>query len=107
MMNTMSEFCIVDDATAAWKAANQNAADAALAKKFAVSADTISRQVCTMAIVDDMNAVHAREGFMDAQPLGQLQALQRALQQSIVASRLKKDHVDADDKETLHSDIDF
>jgi hypothetical protein len=36
-----------------------------------------------------------------------LQALQRALQQSIVASRLKKDHVDSDDKDTLHSDVDL
>jgi ATP:corrinoid adenosyltransferase len=103
----MSDFCIVDDATAAWKAANRHAADVATAKKFAVSADTISRHVCTLTIVDEMNAVHAREGFMDVQPMGQLQALQRALQQSIVASRLKKDHVDSDDKDTLHSDVDL
>lgn len=86
-------FVRTADPGAAWHARRESLRTKHMSKQYSVPTDVVARQLVTISMVDDLNASHAREGFIDLQQVS-LKDVQRALQQSILETRCKTSSFD-------------
>ncbi len=87
-------FTATTDPSSAWRAFKESVRQAKVVRKFGIPVDVVIQHVCTMAVVDELNTTHTREGFLDVPPMIQLRKLQHALQMSIIGTRVKVEKPD-------------